>query len=216
MRQYTEFLPTTDNESIRRAEEFLTLMQRRRTVRHFSDQQIPDCVVNNCLQVALSAPSGANQQPWTFVVVKDVQIRKQIREAAEEEERRFYEHRAPEEWLNALRPLGTDASKPFLETAPILIAVFARSWTPSEGTRSKHYYVSESVGIACGFLIAALHNCGLAALTHTPSPMKFLNHILERPDFERPYLLLAAGRPAAGCEVPDIAKRPFGDSVFYC
>lgn len=160
-------------------------------------------------------PSGANLQPRSFVVVESSAARSELRVAAETEEREFYEHRAPQEWLDALLPFGTDASKPFLETAPVLIAIFACSWMPlPDGRKGKHYYVSESVGIAAGFLIAALHQAGLATLTHTPSPMQFLNRILGRPDHERPYLLLVAGYPAADCQVPDITRRPFAESVF--
>ena len=212
-RPYTEHLSVDDAESLQRSNEFLNCMQRRRTVRDFADRPVASSVVDNCLKVAMSAPSGANQQPWTFVVVEDGEIRSKIREAAEEEERQFYQQRAPQEWLNAVAPFGTDASKPFLETAPVVIAIFAQTWKPlADNQRGKHYYVNESVGIATGFLITALHQAGLSTLTHTPSPMNFLNTILGLPENERPFLLLIAGYPATNCQVPDIKKRPF-DSV---
>lgn len=163
---------------------------------------------------AASAPSGANQQPWTFVCIADAEAKRKIRIAAEEEERAFYAGRAPDEWLGALAPLGTNADKPFLETAPWLIAVFAqRRGVDENGARIKHYYVPESVGIACGLLIAALHNAGLATLTHTPSPMGFLNALCGRPEHEKPYLLLVAGYPAEGATVPDIARKPAAEAV---
>jgi len=189
-------------------------MQTRRTVRQFSSEPIDTEIIDDCLRTALLAPNGANRQPWTFVVVENPEVRKQIREAAETEEREFYSNRAPDEWLNALAPLGTDASKPFLETAPVLICIFAEAWKQlDDGTQQKNYYVSESVGIASGFLIAALHHAGLATLTHTPSPMKFLNNILNRPKNERAYLILVAGFPESDYEVPVITKRPFDEVV---
>jgi iodotyrosine deiodinase len=214
-RPYTEHVRFSPEEAEARIEDFREHMLRRRTVREFSPEPVARGIIDAALQVALSAPSGANLQPWSFVVVESSAVRSELRVAAEAEEREFYEHRAPQEWLDALLPFGTDASKPFLETAPVLIAIFARSWMPlPDGRKGKHYYVSESVGIAAGFLIAALHQAGLATLTHTPSPMQFLNRILGRPDHERPYLLLVAGYPAAGCQVPDITRRPFAESVF--
>lgn len=213
-RPYSEFPHWSQEESLRRSETFLDYMSTRRTVREFSDRPVARQVVDNCLRAAMIAPSGANQQPWTFVVVEDSTVRKRLRETAEEEERQFYDHRAPQAWLDALSPFGTDASKPFLETAPVIIAIFAQSWKAlPEGDRGKHYYVAESVGIATGFLITALHNAGLATLTHTPSPMNFLNQILGRPDNERPYLILVAGYPSDGCQVPIIQKKPFEDVV---
>ncbi|MDX1689371.1 MAG: nitroreductase family protein, partial [Candidatus Promineifilaceae bacterium] len=167
-------------------------------------------------RTAGTAPNGANLQPWTFVVVSDPAVKRQIRQAAEAEEREFYERRAPEEWLEALEPFDTDAHKPYLETAPVLIAIFAQSYgLDADGERVKHYYVQESIGIATGFLIAALHLAGLAALTHTPSPMRFLNEILERPDNERPFLLLVVGYPAEGAEVPDIDKKPLEEIATF-
>jgi nitroreductase len=190
--------------------------RRRRSVRDFSDEPVPLDVVRRCIETAAQAPSGANKQPWTFVLVTDPELKRRIREGAEAEERAFYAGRASERWLADLEPLGTDAKKPFLETAPALIAVFAQRHGPEDagGEPARHYYVAESVGIACGFLIAALHHAGLATLTHTPSPMKFLGQILERPDNERPYLLLPVGYPAPDCEVPDIERKPL-DTVLF-
>lgn len=191
------------------AREFYQLMSKRRSVRDFSDQAVPASVLEDAILAAGTAPSGANMQPWHFVVVQDAEVKQKIREAAEIEERELYENRASEEWLDALAPLGTDANKPFLETAPALIAIFLKKVTIDEqGEKHKNYYTSESVGIATGMLITALHNAGLATLTHTPSPMKFLSQILERPSHERPFLLLVTGYPAAGTLVPDIKRLP--------
>jgi iodotyrosine deiodinase len=196
-------------EMRRRAAAFRAEMQRRRSVRHFADRPVPREVVEDCLLAAGTAPNGANLQPWHFVVVGDPEVKRRIREAAEEEEREFYRNRAPQEWLDALAPLGTDEHKPFLETAPYLIAVFAQSYgLLPDGRRVKNYYVTESVGIATGILVTALHHAGLAALTHTPSPMGFLNRILERPANERPFLLLVVGYPAPDARVPAITKKP--------
>ena len=191
------------DEMVRRAQAFLADIRRRRTVRDFSGEPAPDEVIEACLLAAGTAPSGANQQPWHFCVVRDPAVKKRIREAAEEEERAFYGGRAPAEWLEALAPLGTDASKPFLEEAPLLIVVFAlKSGVRPDGRMVKHYYVPESVGIATGFLIAALHHAGLATLTHTPSPMGFLNELCGRPEWEKPTILLVVGYPKDGCRVP--------------
>ena len=191
------------------ARDFFKLMAQRRSVRDFSDQPIPQSVLENAILAAGSAPSGANMQPWHFVVVQDQAIKQKIRQAAEVEERELYTNRASEEWLDALAPLGTDANKPFLETAPALIAVFSKKVSIDDnGVRHKNYYTSESVGIATGILITALHQAGLATLTHTPSPMKFLAEILERPSHERPFLLLVVGYPAEDALVPDIARLP--------
>ena len=191
------------------AREFYQLMSKRRSVLDFSDQAVPASVLEDAILAAGTAPSGANMQPWHFVVVQDPEVKQKIREAAEIEERELYENRASEEWLDALAPLGTDANKPFLETAPALIAIFLKKVTIDEqGEKHKNYYTSESVGIATGMLITALHNAGLATLTHTPSPMKFLSQILERPSHERPFLLLVTGYPAAGTLVPDIKRLP--------
>ncbi len=191
-----------------RAEAFYTLMKRRRTVRDFSARSVPREVIEQCVLAAGTAPNGANRQPWHFVVVSDVAIKRQIREAAEEEERAFYAGRAPQDWLDALAGLGTDDQKPFLERAPYLIAIFAESYGLDEdGNKLKNYYVAESVGIAAGMLITAVHHAGLVALTHTPSPMKFLNKILGRPENERPFLILVVGYPEDGAKVPQITKK---------
>lgn len=196
-------------EGLRRARAFRDAMRRRRTVRDFSERDVPRELLEACVQAAGTAPNGANRQPWHFVAVSDPETKRRIRGAAEEEERAFYEDRAPDEWLEALRPLGTGPEKPFLETAPWLIAVFAESYSlDADGEKVKNYYVQESVGIATGVLITALHRAGLATLTHTPSPMGFLNEILERPDNERPFLLLVVGYPAPDAEVPVIDKKP--------
>lgn len=203
-------------ETARRASAFRALMNRRRTVRDFSDRPVPRAVIEDCVMTAATAPSGANQQPWTFVCISDPQTKRRIREAAEEEERGFYAGRASEEWLEALAPLGTDENKPFLETAPWLIAIFAQRYgTTEDGRRIKHYYVPESVGIASGFLIAALHGAGLATLTHTPSPMGFLNEICGRPENEKAVILLVAGYPAERATVPDIARKPAGQVLVW-
>jgi nitroreductase len=200
----------------RRAEDFLARMRRRRTVRMFSDRPVPRDVIELCLLSAGTAPSGANRQPWRFVAVSDAATKRRIREAAEEEERAFYLERASDEWLDALEHLGTDERKPFLERAPWLIAVFAESYevTPSGG-HVKNYYVSESVGIATGVLVTALHHAGLASLTHTPSPMKFLNRILSRPGNERPFLLLVVGYPEEGATVPEITKKSLDEIAVF-
>jgi nitroreductase len=197
------------SEMMRRAGDFYREMERRRTVRAFSDRPVPRAVIEACVRTAGTAPSGAHNQPWHFVVVSAPGVKRQIREASEAVEQEFYRSRAPREWLDALTPLATDAQKPFLETAPYLIAVFARRYglTPG-GVKQKHYYVTESVGIATGLLITAVHHAGLAALTYTPSPMGFLNEILHRPGNERPFLLLVVGYPAAGARVPDLAREP--------
>ncbi|MCL7927629.1 MAG: nitroreductase family protein [marine benthic group bacterium] len=196
-------------EMRRRAHDFFALMDRRRSVREFSDRPIPEGVVEDCIRTAGTAPSGAHKQPWHFVAVRDPSLKREIRIAAEKEEREFYGGRAPDDWLTALEPLGTDASKPFLEIAPCLIVIFARRYGEDEaGSREKHYYVQESVGIATGFLIAALHSAGLVTLTHTPSPMGFLNSVLGRPKNERPFLLLVTGYPAENARVPDLVRKP--------
>lgn len=210
---YREFSPDQMQE---RARAFADDLHRRRTVRDFSSRPMPEGVLEDCLRAAGSAPSGANLQPWHFVVVTDPAIKRQIREAAEAEEREFYEHRATPEWLAVLEPLGTDPNKPFLETAPALIAIFGEAYGEApDGTRLKRYYVTESVGIATGLLIAALHHAGLASLTHTPSPMGFLNEILGRPARERPFLLLVVGYPATDAHVPDISRKPLDAIVSH-
>jgi nitroreductase len=199
------FVRRPPEEISSRAREFLAEMSARRSVRHFSDEPIPRQAVLDCIRAAAQAPSGANKQPWTFVLVTDASVKRRIREAAENEERAHYGGRASERWLADLEPLGTDENKPFLETAPALIVVFAQRHGPTPD--DQHYYVGESVGIAAGVLLAALHHAGLAALTHTPSPMKFLGAILNRPANERAFLLIPVGYPAPDCRVPDIARK---------
>lgn len=202
------FVGKSTEHMIADSAQFYEHMRQRRTVRHFSERPIPMQVVENALRAAGTAPSGANRQPWHFVVVTDPKLKSAIRSAAEEEERAFYGGRAPEEWLDALAPLGTDANKPFLEQAPCLIAIFLKKSTAeADGAVHKNYYATESVGIATGMLIAALHLSGLATLTHTPSPMKFLHTLLDRPSQERPYLLLVVGYPHADAQVPKISRR---------
>jgi len=204
---YREYAPEVMQA---RAREMAQELARRRTVREFSTRAVPDGIVEDAVAAAGSAPSGANQQPWRFVVIRDPVLRARLRDAAEAEERAFYKQRAPDEWLRALAPLGTDAEKPFLQHAPILIAVFyERFGVAPDGGKIKHYYPHESVGIACGFLIATLHHAGLATLTHTPSPMGFLNELLARPKNEMPYLLLVAGYPSDDCMVPAITRKSF-------
>ncbi len=200
LRDYREYPPA---EMCERARAFYRDIARRRTVRDFDSRPVPRVVIEQCLLAAGTAPSGANQQPWHFTVITDPDTKRRIREAAEAEEREFYERRAPQEWLDALAPLGTDPNKPFLEEAPVLIAIFAQKYGLREdGTKFSHYYFPESVGIASGFLITALHHAGLATLTHTPNPMKFLNEICRRPSHERATILLVVGYPKPGCEVP--------------
>lgn len=211
--QYREY-PAAEMK--RRAADFYAEMQRRRSVRQFSDRPVPREIIENCLRAAGTAPSGANMQPWHFVVVSDPETKRRIREAAEAEEQAFYNERAPDEWLEALARLGTDADKPFLETAPYLIVIFAQRYGLSpEGSKIKHYYVPESVGIATGILITAIHQAGLVSLTHTPSPMNFLNEILKRPANERPFLILVVGYPAEGAKVPVIEKKSLGEIATF-
>ena len=199
-----------DREMLVRATRLRDELVLRRSVRQFSERPVPREVIDACLQAAVSAPSGANRQPWHFVVVTDPETRRRIRWAAEAEERSFYRDRAPDDWLDALAPLGTDERKPFLEEAPCLIVIFAQLYdVDAQGRKRKHYYVHESVGIATGLLITALHQTGLVSLTHTPSPMRFLNAILDRPQHERPFLILVVGHPAPGATVPAITRKPF-------
>ena len=208
----------SDDELLNRAKEFYEAMQPRRTIRDFSDREVPREVIEYCIRAAGTAPSGANLQPWHFVAVSDPAVKHEIRVAAEAEEKEFYEHRAPKDWLEALAPIGTDSRKPFLEIAPWLIAVFAQPFrVRADGTRSPTYYAIESVGIATGILVTAVHSCGLAALTHTPSPMGFLNRILGRPSHEKPFVLLVVGHPSEGAMVPDISRKaPNEISSFRC
>jgi nitroreductase len=203
-------------EMKRRAAEFYADIRRRRTVREFSNRPVPSEVIKDCLRAAGTAPNGANLQPWHFVVVSNPNIKREIRAQAEKEEYDFYHHRAPKEWLDALAPLGTDEHKPYLEIAPYLIVVFAQTHGVNpDGRRVKHYYAQESVGIATGFLITALHHAGLVSLTHTPSPMGFLNKILNRPSHERPFLILVVGYPAEGAKVPAITKKPLEEIATF-
>ena len=193
---------------VKRAKEFRQAMGTRRSIRDFSSEPVPRELIEAAIETASTAPSGANRQPWKFVVVGSPEIRRKIRVAAEAEEKVSYEQRMPDEWLEALAPLGTDWQKPFLETAPWLVVVFAEAHGVLEdGSKQKHYYVQESVGIACGLFVAALHQMGLATLTHTPSPMGFLSEILNRPKNERPYILFPVGYPAEGAKVPVIEKK---------
>lgn len=204
------------DEMQRRAAAFRAELQRRRTVRQFAERPVPPGVIENCLLAAGTAPNGANLQPWHFVVVRDLALKRRIREAAEREEHEFYTRRAPQEWLDALAPLGTDQNKPFLETAPVLIVAFAQSYgVLPDGRRVKNYYVTESVGIATGMLITAVHLAGLASLTHTPSPMGFLNQLLQRPRNERPFLVLVVGYPAADAVVPRIRKKTLAEIATF-
>jgi len=206
----------SDAERVARSHAFADTMRTRRTVRDFAPAPVPMEAVTVAIQAAGLAPSGANRQPWHFVVVTDAAVKRAIRAAAEEEERAFYNGRAPKEWLEALEPLGTDWRKPFLETAPVLIVVFQQMWgrVPSGG-RVKNYYVTESAGIATGFLLASLHQAGLATLTHTPSPMGFLRDILKRPSNEKAAMIVVVGHPAPGAEVPAIAKKPFAEIATF-
>lgn len=203
-------------EMLQRAADFRAEMQRRRTVRHFSPRPVPREIIEECLRTAGTAPNGANLQPWHFVVVSELEHKRAIRLAAEKEEREFYGGRAPQEWLDALAPLGTDEHKPFLEIAPYLIVCFAQSYgVLPDGRKVKNYYATESVGIAIGMLITAVHHAGLAALTHTPSPLGFLNAICGRPNNERPILLLVVGYPAEDAQVPTITKKPLEGIVTF-
>lgn len=212
----TTYIEYSIEEMRRRLATFYEDINRRRTVREFSNRPVPRDIIETALRAAGTAPSGANLQPWHFVVISGTETKKRIREAAEVEEKEFYEHRASEEWLAALEPLGTDTNKPFLETAPYLIAVFLQKFGHlPDGRKVKHYYPVESTGLAAGILITALHAAGLACLTHTPSPMGFLNEILDRPKSERPFLLLVTGYPAEDAMVPDIGRKELGEFVSF-
>ena len=199
----------SEDKMLARSKENLSLMNKRRSVRHFSSKAVPFEVIRNAVMTAASAPSGANKQPWTFVIVEDPEVKRKIRMAAEKEEKEFYDHRAPDEWLADLEPMGTDWRKPFLEDAPYLIVIFKKIYRVDKTQHLKNYYVNESVGIASGFLLTAIHNAGLAALTHTPSPMGFLSEILNRPRNEKAFLLIPVGYPAADAEVPVLTKKSF-------
>jgi len=210
--RYT-FKKKNPQDMIAQSNELMREMLKRRSIRDFSSEEIPEMVIKNVLKTAMAAPSGANKQPWKFVVVKDKNIKKEIRIAAEKEEKKFYEQRATEEWLKDLNKFGTDWNKSFLENAPALIIVFRQSYDNSGGGKRKNYYVNESVGIACGFLLMALQNAGLASLTHTPSPMGFLERILKRPKNEKAYLLIPVGFPTENAEVPTLNKKSYNKSV---
>lgn len=215
---FIEYRPVmiTPEESAQRSSAFFEFMDKRRTVREFSDKPVPRSVIENIIRAASTAPSGAHKQPWTFCVVESATIKRQIREAAEKEEYESYHGRMSDEWLHDLAPLQTDWHKPFLEIAPYLIVVFKKAYdVDADGVKKNNYYVSESVGLACGFLLAAIHHAGLVALTHTPSPMNFLTRILGRPDNERPFLLVPVGYPAESCHVPDLKRKPLSDTVAY-
>ena len=203
-------------EMKRHAAEFYSEIRRRRTVREYSNRPVPREVIEDCLRAAGTAPSGANMQPWHFVVVGDAAIKQKIRVEAEKEEYDFYHNKAPQEWLDALAPLGTNEDKPFLETAPYLIVIFAQSYgVLPDGRKMKHYYAQESVGIATGILITAIHQAGLVSLTHTPNPMRFLNDVLDRPSHERPFLILVVGYPAEDATVPSISKKPLEEIATF-
>ena len=207
------FKKKSPQDMITQSNELMREMLNRRSIRDFSSEEIPEMVIKNVLKTAMAAPSGANKQPWKFVVVKDENIKQKIRIAAEKEEKKFYEHRATEEWLKDLNKFGTDWNKPFIENAPALIIVFRQSYDNSGDGKRKNYYVNESVGIACGFLLMALQNAGLVSLTHTPSPMGFLERILKRPKNEKAYLLIPIGFPAENAEVPILNKKSYNRSV---
>jgi len=205
---YTTGQEYTVDEMKRRAANFYADLRKRRSVRDFSSQSVPRQIIEDCLRTAGTAPNGANMQPWHFVVVSDALLKQKIRLAAEKEEQNFYQKTAPAAWLEALAPLGTAASKPFLEIAPYLIVIFSQSYgVLPDGKKVKHYYVQESVGIATGLLITAIHQAGLASLTYTPSRMRFLNDILSRPAQEHPFLILVVGYPAENARVPVITKK---------
>lgn len=214
--KYDDYVSYPEEEMKDKAAKFYEFMKKRRTVRDYSDKAVPREIIDNCIRTAALAPNGANLQPWHFAVVSSSKIKQQIRIGAEKEEKEFYNGRAPKEWLQALAHIGTDEKKPFLEKAAYLICIFAKSFDILPGGKKrKHYYVQESVGIATGFLIAALHNAGLSTLTHTPSPMAFLNDILQRPTNERPFLVLVVGYPAENVQVPLISKKELKEIASY-
>ena len=207
-----DFKEFSEEEMRQRSKSFLHELSTRRTVRDFSNKPVSLEIIENCIKAAATAPSGANKQPWQFIIVSDSKVKQKIREAAEAEEKEFYNHRATKQWLEDLNQFGTDWHKPFLETAPYLIVVFRQIYDiKDDGSQRKNYYVNESVGIASGFLLAAFHNAGLVTLTHTPSPMNFLGKILGRPENERAFLLIPVGYPDDEAEVPEITKKSFTD-----
>ena len=208
--------PSADS-ALESSREFLELMQARRSIRQFSTEPVAPELIENAIRAAGTAPSGAHQQPWTFVVVSDPETKQRLREGAEAEERDFYDRRATPEWKEAIRPIGTDWVKTHITDAPYVIVVFEQAWRPGEdGSKLKHYYVRESVGIAVGFLLAALQASGLCALTHTPSPMRFLGEVLDRPENERPFILIPVGYPAEDAEVPDLERKPLDEILVRC
>jgi iodotyrosine deiodinase len=218
VRQALEYRPLpfrydrpTEAAALERSRDFLELLRARRSIRRFSSEPVPWELIENAIRSAGTAPSGAHQQPWTFVVVSDPETKRRLREGAEAEEREFYDHRATPEWKEAIRPIGTDWVKTHITDAPYVIVVFEQAWRPENGRKVKHYYVRESVGIAVGFLLASLQAAGLCALTHTPSPMRFLAEILDRPENERPFILIPVGYPAADADVPDLVRKPLDD-----
>jgi len=216
--EYVEYQQQTypEPEVLERSRSFYNWMDQRRTVRDFSDRSIPRQVIENIISAASTAPSGAHKQPWTFCVISQPELKEKIRKAAEEEEYESYHNRMSESWLKDLQPLGTDWHKPFLEIAPYLIIVFKKAYDLVDGEKMNNYYVNESVGLACGFLLAGIHNAGLVALTHTPSPMNFLTRILDRPENERPYLLIPIGYPSPETFVPKLSRKPLDEvAVFY-
>ncbi len=222
MQKEIPFIPYTrptvsPEEMIVQSQTYYEWMDKRRTVRHFSDQKVPKEVIENIILTASTAPSGAHKQPWTFCVIGNPELKSQIRKAAEKEEYTNYHGRMSDEWLEDLRPFATDWNKPFLETAPWLIVLFRKIYDiDKEGGKKNNYYVQESVGIAAGFLLAAIHNAGLIALTHTPSPLNFLHKILERPNNEKPFLLIPVGYPTQDAQVPDLKRKSLDEiAVFY-
>jgi nitroreductase len=210
-----ELEPLPAAVALERSRAFLALMRTRRSVRHFAPDPVPTELIENALRTAGSAPSGANQQPWTFVVVTNEETKRALREAAEREEALLYRERASDEYLEAIRPIGTNAVKPHVTEAPVLIVVFEQAWGLEDGEKRKHYYVRESVDIAVGFLLASLHAAGLATLTHAPSPMGFLKELLGRPENERPFLLIPVGYPAADAQVPDLTKKTLEEIAIF-
>jgi nitroreductase len=206
----------SEQEMIQRSKDFYEFMDRRRSVREFSDKDVPDEIIRNIIKTASTAPSGAHKQPWTFCVIRNKELKHRLRMLAEEEEKKNYESRMSERWLKDLAPLGTDDVKEFIDIAPWIIVVMKKSYDfDADGTKTNNYYVNESVGIASGFLIAAIHNAGLVTLTHTPSPMNFIAKALDRPDIEKPYLLLPVGYPANACKIPDLKRKEYEEIAIY-